>query len=84
MSDFDILKQEDRFKYMLLDRMKMDCEYFLGYGYGNRNVKKLWAGNAEEQISTMKALHNSFDEGEKPEWLTMEQIEKYHAEMVAE
>lgn len=30
-------------RYMLLDRMRSDCDYFLGYGrfYANH----LWAGN---------------------------------------
>ena len=30
-------------RYQMLDRMKQDCEYFLGHG--NRVTKYLWAGN---------------------------------------
>ncbi|BES53114.1 hypothetical protein [Aeromonas phage phiWae14] len=68
------------FKYILLSRMKSDCEYFLGFG--NRSTRALWAGNVVEQIEGMKALWNSFDT--KPEWLTMEQIEEYETKMKGE
>ena len=30
----------------------------------------------------MKIIHNSFSESEKPQWLTMEEIEKYELEMI--
>lgn len=72
---------DDRFRYMLLDRMRSDCDYFLGNGqiYGNH----LWAENVTDQIGYMKALWNSFPEDGKPEWLTMEQILNYEKEMLA-
>ena len=72
---------DDRFRYMLLDRMRSDCDYFLGNGqiYGNH----LWAGNVTGQIGYMKALWESFPEDGKPEWLTMEQILNYEKEMFA-
>lgn len=31
----------NEFQYKMLDRMKSDCEYYLGYG--NRSTKYLWA-----------------------------------------
>lgn len=65
-----IVKHDAKFRYMLLDRMRMDCEYFLGCG--NRFARVLWAGDVDKQIEYMKAIWNSLDE--KPEWLTMEQI----------
>lgn len=69
-----ILSRDDKFRYMLLDRMRQDCDYYLGNG--NRNAEQLWAvGSVDRQIEYMKALWNSFTE--KPEWLTMEQIEEY-------
>lgn len=71
----------DPFKYMLLDRMKMDCNYYLGAG--GKCAKFLWSNDSAEHIANMKALWNSFPDGEKPEWLTMEQIEKYEKEMSA-
>ncbi len=72
-----ILASEESFRYQLLDRMKMDCEYYLGYG--GRHEKYLWCGNVAKQIDYMKAIWNSFKE--KPVWLTMEQIGKYEQEM---
>ena len=62
---------------MLLSRLKSDCEYFLNHG--NRSEKSLWAGNVKEQIEKMKELWNGLDK--KPEWLSMEDIEKYEKEM---
>lgn len=70
----------DSFKYMLLDRMKQDCNYYLGNG--NRLKKYLWANDEKEHIENMKALWNSFPDEEKPEWLTMEQIETYEKGML--
>lgn len=70
----------DGFKYMLLDRMKQDCNYYLGNG--NRLKKYLWSNDEKEHIENMKALWNSFPDEKKPEWLTMEQIEAYEKEML--
>lgn len=70
----------DSFKYMLLDRMKQDCNYYLGNG--NRLKKYLWANDEKEHIENMKALWNSFPDEGKPEWLTMKQIETYEKEML--
>ena len=69
----------NEYNYMLLDRLKQDCDYFLGNG--NRNPKYLWAGSVDDQIAKMKELWNSFPDGEKPEWLSMEDIEDYENEM---
>jgi hypothetical protein len=60
--------------------MYSDCEYYLNYG--NRNKKILWAGDEKEHIENMLLIYNSFDE--KPEWLTIEQIEKYKELMIIE
>lgn len=67
------------YNYMLLDRLKQDCEYFLGNGNGS--VKHLWAGDIDEQIDKMKELYNSFTDDEKPEWITMDDINNYEKEM---
>jgi hypothetical protein len=75
----EILQSEDKFKYQLLSRMQQDCDYYLGNG--NKSAKYLWAGNATEQIETMKAIWNSFPEEEKPEWLTWEEILIYEQQM---
>lgn len=68
------------FKYMMLDRLRSDCEYFLGYG--NRCERQLWSGSVEEHIADMKALWHSFPDDAKPEWLTMAQIEAYEQAML--
>ena len=34
--------------YVLLDRLRADCDYFLGAG--GRSEKHLWAGNVHAQI----------------------------------
>jgi hypothetical protein len=70
------------FNYMLLSRLQSDCEYFLGYG--NRRENALHQGGVEGQISKMKELWNGFPVDEKPEWLTMEQIEEYETKMLQE
>ena len=75
----DVLKKDDEFRYQLLGRLKSDCDYYLGNG--NRNDKHLWAGNVKDQIQTMKDLYNSFSDDKKPEWISMEDIEKYDKEM---
>ena len=72
--------QEEKFNYMLLSRLRQDCEYYLGYG--NKNKKRLWSGDEQEQINKMKELYNSFSDDKKPEWLTLEQISQYEKSMV--
>lgn len=74
-----ISTHDEKYKYMLLDRMRADCTYFLGNG--NRHVKYLWAGNVEDQIADMKMLWNSFKPCNKPEWLTMADIESLEKRM---
>lgn len=73
------LKEDSEFDYKMLDRLKSDCEYFLGNG--NSYEKHLHQGNVENQIAKMKEIYNSLKE--KPEWLTMEDIENYEKEMLA-
>lgn len=66
-----------RFEYSLLSRLESDCKYFLGNGNGN--VKDLWAGSVDKQIAKMKELYNQLEE--KPEWITMEDIDNYEKQM---
>ncbi|MGF0347632.1 LPD11 domain-containing protein [Rhodococcus sp. IEGM1300] len=68
-------EDNNTFNYQMLSRLKMDCEYFLGNG--GRNEKHLWADSVDEQIQEMKRLWNGFSEEDKPEWLTMQDIEDY-------
>ena len=64
---------------MLLDRLRADCDYFLGAG--GRSEKHLWAGNVHAQIKKMRELYDALPE--KPEWLTTETIDRYAAQMAA-
>lgn len=75
----DLLGHDECFRYQLLDRLKLDCNYYLGYG--NKNPKNLWAGSEKEQIEAMETLWNSFPEDRKPEWLTWEQIKIFAMKM---
>ena len=40
--------------YVLLDRLRADCDYFLGAG--GRSEKHLWAGNVHAQIKKAGAV----------------------------
>ncbi|WP_209010595.1 LPD11 domain-containing protein [Anaerovorax sp. IOR16] len=71
-----------QFEYMLLGRLQMDCDYYLGNG--NRYANHLWAKNEIEQIQKMKELWNGFPDNEKPEWLTYEQILEYERKMITD
>ena len=66
-------------EYLLLSRLKADCDYFLGAG--GRVEKHLWAGNVREQIAKMRELYAALPE--KPEWLTSEDIDRYESQMAA-
>lgn len=71
---------DERFHYMMLDRLRSDCEYYLGNG--NRFAGHLWVSNDEKgHIELMKALWNSFPADGKPEWLTYEKILDYEKQM---
>ena len=65
--------------YVLLDRLRADCDYFLGAG--GRSEKHLWTGNVHAQIKKMRELYDALPE--KPEWLTAEAIDRYAAQMAA-
>lgn len=76
--DFNPLESNDKFRYMLLDRCKQDCEYFLN---NNGYEGSLWGKSVEEHIKTMRDLFNSFSE--KPDWISKEDIDKYEQDMLA-
>ena len=67
--------KDEKFRYMMLSRLKQDCEYYLGNG--NRSTKYLWAGSEKDQIQEMKARHKAFTDDKKPEWLTWGDILRY-------
>jgi len=71
------LNEGTEFDYMMLNRLQSDCEYFLNYGKGSERV--LHQGSVEKQIAEMKKIWNALKE--KPEWLSMEQINDYENKM---
>lgn len=73
------MSKSKEYKYQLLDRLKQDCEYYLGYG--NKNPRVLWAGDEKKQIDKMLELYNSFKDSEKPEWLNLDDIKNYAKEL---
>jgi len=75
----DILRQTNSFRYQLLDRMRMDCDYWLGNG--NRCDKHLWAGNVVDHCTLMYDLFNSFAYTEQPEWISLDDIRDYAISM---
>lgn len=66
-----------RHEYMMLDRLRCDCEYYLHNG--GRNPKCLWAQDEREQIAEMRRLYDILPV--KPEWLHPGDIDKYELEM---
>lgn len=72
-------KHEPRFRYMMLDRLRQDCNYYLTYGHKSPNA--LWAKDEKAQIENMKALWNTFPEKDTPEWLTWDDILEFERKM---
>lgn len=64
-------------EYRLLDRLRADCEYFLGEG--QRAEKHLWAGSVDAQIAKMRELYAQLPE--KPDWISLEVINAYARRM---
>jgi hypothetical protein len=75
----DWSKKEKPYRYMMLSRLKMDCDYY--FGNGGQNPDHLWAGNEQSQIENMIALWETFDLEDKPEWLTWGDILYYALKM---
>lgn len=69
------IKHVNKFNYMLLARLKADCEYYLGWGA--RNKKWLWAGDELEQIREMKKLYYNMPYHQRPEWLSETKLKYY-------
>jgi len=76
-------KEEDekikKSDYMMLDRLRTDCEYFLGNGNGF--LGSLYYKDIDKHIEEMKKLYKSFSEQEKPEWISLEDIYNYKQKM---
>ena len=73
----EVIKNQ-KSEYILLGRLQMDCNYYLGAG--NRNSKHLRAGRPKEQIEKMKELYSKLVV--KPEWLSEKNISDYEKAML--
>ena len=67
----DWSRHEPKFRYMMLYRLRQDCEYYLRI---NGSYNCLWARDEQQQIQTMKDILSTFSDEDKPEWVTMEDI----------
>ena len=74
----ETMEADYRKYYMLLSRLQQDCNYYLGHG-GRDAKHALWAHDEQEQIDKMRELYNILPE--KPEWITLEDIDNYAREM---
>lgn len=79
MIDTKLLITDEKFRYTMLSRLQSDCKYYLNWG--NKNKKRLWAGNVKDQIKIMKLLYKTFSKNKRPKWLTYKQIKEYEARM---
>lgn len=68
-----------KFRYMMLSRLVMDCNYYLGNG--GRSVNSLWARTEEREIVVMQAFWDTFEPDDRPECLTKEKIDEYARQM---
>ena len=75
----DWSRYEPKFRYMMLDRMRQDCDYY--FGNGCRYADNLWAKDELTQIRVMKAILDTFEPEDKPEWLTMGMLMDYARRM---
>lgn len=62
-----------KFDYMMLDRMRIDCEYYKSAEHFNNSH----ASTIRETIEEMKRIWNKFPKDLKPNWITYEQILGY-------
>lgn len=77
----EISTWDKKFRYQMLDHMRQDCDYYLN---GHDTVNQLYADSEAEQIEYMLALWDSFDDRDKPRWLSREEIAEYAKKMGVE
>ena len=75
-------RSPNEFDYMMLSRLQLDCDYYLGHGV--RSINVLYYKDVDKHITNMKKLWNGFPINEKPVWLTWQQILEYEIKMKEE
>ena len=71
----DWSKYDKKFRYMMLDRLRQDCDYSLNRCDSSEDV--LWSKDKRAQIANMIALWKTFEVEDRPEWLTWDDITNY-------
>ena len=71
----DWSRYELKFRYMMLDRMRQDCNYYFGNGF--EYAGNLWAKDEKRHIACMLAIWDTFEPDERPEWISKEDIIDY-------
>ena len=82
LQDYILKKEREnpgKYDYMMLDRLRTDCEYFLGNGNGY--LGHLYYKDIDKHIEEMKKIYESFSNEEKPEWMSLEDIDNYKQKM---
>lgn len=75
----ELLRRDKSFRYQMLGRLKSDCEYYIGYGCGNK--ERLWTKSVSKQIYYMKALYYSFSGKYIPTWFHIGHIKELESKM---
>lgn len=83
--EFEEPDEATRFNYMMLSRLKMDCDYVVGHlsNFCRNKLSEetisnhIWGESIQRHFSEMYKLYDNFLEDEKPEWLTREEIDDY-------
>lgn len=79
--DEPFTRHEREIDYMMLDRLRTDCNYFLGNGNGYDG--HLYYKDVNKHCDEMLKLYNSFNDEDKPQWISDKQIEQYRKDMLA-
>ena len=68
--------EDEKFNYMMLDRLRQDCAYAINQ---SKSTRQLWGKTVDTHIAEMRRLYNLVKE--KPEWLSLEDINIYEKEL---
>lgn len=81
-TDREIREAKFQYNYMMLSRLKSDCDGFLSEGdIRYHNERQIWGVTVESHIAHMKELWEMIDDDLKPEWCSWEQILEYERKM---
>lgn len=69
-----------QFNYMMLSRLQMDCNAFLGTGNSRNNNNHLWGLNIQDHIKEMFKQWDIIKD--KPEWISLKDINNYKKDML--